>query len=479
MSRPMRIALEQGVIRESDDVFDYGCGHGTDVDFLAELGYAASGWDPHHRPNAPINNASVVNLGFVLNVIEKPGERVDTLKQAYALCARAVVVSVRISHEAKFLANTISHSDGVLTSTDTFQRFFTQAEARSLIDQTLQTDCTPLAPGVFVAFRDETAEQEWLDERSIASRRIQRLRRVTPPRKSIRDKAYEAHPEIFGPLEEFIADRGRLPAPGEVLWEQLVVDQFGSYNKAFQVIRHVASEPWWEAAADDRREELLIRFALQRIRRIPKFASLPVDLRTDIKELFGSYKRAVEQAERLLFAMGSPEVIKAAVSSSRVGKRTPDAFYVHVDCVDRLPALLRVFVGAGETLVGNIQGATLVKIHIEKPRVSWLMYPEFDTDPHPPLTESWVVDFRELDVRPYDYRDRSNPPILHRKELFIGDDDPRHSAFKRLSDQEVKHGLLDESHLIGTRAQWESRLAERGWRFRGRRLVRRSPGPPG
>ncbi len=39
---------------------------------LSNLGYQASGWDPAFRPNAEKQKATVVNLGYVLNVIEEP-----------------------------------------------------------------------------------------------------------------------------------------------------------------------------------------------------------------------------------------------------------------------------------------------------------------------------------------------------------------------------------------------------------------------
>jgi hypothetical protein len=50
-----------------------------DVEALKALGYDAKGWDPAFQPNAPKVKSDVVNLGFVLNVIEEPQERADAL----------------------------------------------------------------------------------------------------------------------------------------------------------------------------------------------------------------------------------------------------------------------------------------------------------------------------------------------------------------------------------------------------------------
>jgi hypothetical protein len=66
-----------------------------------------------------------------------------------------------------------------------------------------------------------------------------------------------------------------------------------------------------------------------------------------------------------------------------------------------------------------------------------------------------------------------NPPILHRKETFVAPDHPLRPKFARLTAAEEAKGLLDESHRIGTRNQWELALAEKGLSLRGHRLVLR------
>ena len=472
MSRPVRLGLEHGIIRPADDVFDYGCGHGHDVEFLAELGHEAHGWDPNHRPHTELRSAAVVHLGYVLNVIEDSYERSHALKEAWQLANRALIVAVRTTHEAKFVANSTEHADGLLTSADTFQKFYGQAEARAYIDDVLGIQSVPLAFGVFVAFKQDAAEQEWLENRAALRRRVRRLRRIVEPRRTLRDMAYETHRDVLRPLEEFIAQRGRLPTEKECNWTVRIIDVFGSLPRAFQVIRHVAQSPWWDDAAHDRRQELLVRFALARLRKRPKFTALPDSVQRDVRALFGSYKDACEQADDLLFSIGNPGTVSQAAGASPTGKRTPDSIYVHIDAIDLLPPPLRVFIGAAEALVGDVPEATLVKAHLNKPRVSYLVYPDFDTDPHPTLVESWVVDFHKLDVRLHNYRLRDNPPVLHRKDLLVAADHPRYPAFRRLTEQEERHGLLDEPMTIGTLDGWQRRLAETGWRLAGHRLVR-------
>ena len=84
LSKPVKTLLERGLLRKQETFFDFGCGHGMDVEALVNLGYQASGWDPAFRPNAEKQKATVVNLGYVLNVIEEPAERIAALREAFS-----------------------------------------------------------------------------------------------------------------------------------------------------------------------------------------------------------------------------------------------------------------------------------------------------------------------------------------------------------------------------------------------------------
>jgi hypothetical protein len=53
LSRPIKSALDSGMIDPTTSVFDYGCGHGQDIALLAANGIPGSGWDSlfcHSRP---------------------------------------------------------------------------------------------------------------------------------------------------------------------------------------------------------------------------------------------------------------------------------------------------------------------------------------------------------------------------------------------------------------------------------------------
>ncbi|MGF1498770.1 MAG: DNA phosphorothioation-associated methyltransferase, partial [Elainellaceae cyanobacterium] len=64
VSKPVRLAVEAGLFPSGTTYFDYGCGHGADMEYLARLGYAA--WDPYYQPGGDRTPADVVNLGYVI-----------------------------------------------------------------------------------------------------------------------------------------------------------------------------------------------------------------------------------------------------------------------------------------------------------------------------------------------------------------------------------------------------------------------------
>jgi NAD(P)-dependent dehydrogenase (short-subunit alcohol dehydrogenase family) len=93
----MALLARFGFIEPGTDVLDYGCGQGDDVRVLTESGVVAIGWDPHFRPDTVRQSSSVVNLGFVLNVIERPAERAETLRSAWSFCSCVLAVAVMVT----------------------------------------------------------------------------------------------------------------------------------------------------------------------------------------------------------------------------------------------------------------------------------------------------------------------------------------------------------------------------------------------
>jgi DNA phosphorothioation-associated putative methyltransferase len=192
-----------------------------------------------------------------------------------------------------------------------------------------------------------------------------------------------------------------------------------------------------------------------------------------MRSFFGNYTRACQRADDLLFRAGNAAAIDEARQRSPVGKLLPDDLYVHRSALDTLEPLLRIYEGCGRAYFGEVEGANVIKIHRRSGKLSYLVYPEFDDDPHPALLRSVRVDLRIRQIESNDYTQSTNPPILHRKETFLDRQHPLHAKFARLTAQEEKNGLLKDTSRIGTRDGWARRLSERGFALKGHRLVRR------
>jgi DNA phosphorothioation-associated putative methyltransferase len=463
LSRPLSLALDAGLLDHDLTVLDYGCGRGDDLRGLQAQGIQCCGWDPVYRPEGERRVADVVNLGYVINVIEDPEERSQTLGEAWKLAQKVLTVAARLTVEAN-ANNHRQYNDGYLTQRGTFQKFFTQQELRDWINTTLGVSSVAAAPGIFFVFRDERLRQSYL------ASRYRRSAVVPRPRQS--DGLFERYKELLQPLMDFVASRGRLPDTAELPDVPALVEVFGSIPRAFGVVRHATHHAQWETIRQERAQDLLIYLALERFNGRPRFSVLPPDLQLDVKAFFGTYTRACATADNLLFSVGNLTAIDAACREAACGKLTPEALYVHTSALAHLPPILRVYEGCARAYIGTVEHANVVKLHRRMPQISYLSYPGFDRDPHPALLGSLVVHLQTLQVRSLDYSTANSPPILHRKEEFVPADYPLRTKFTRLTQQEERWGLYADPVSIGTKRKWDELLAEKGVRLSGHRLTR-------
>jgi hypothetical protein len=530
LSRPLQHAHADGLLDDGVAVFDYGCGRGDDVRTLNGVGIRAQGWDPAHAPSAERRRAEVVNLGYVINVIEDRTERAEVLRSAWTLATSVLVVSARLVWDPDASSGK-PFGDGRLTGNGTFQKYYEHDELKAWVESVLGVSAITAAPGVLYVFRDASGSQRLLArhtrdtgrprqgiaellfeqrrdllepvETFVATHRrlpgpadlgdiaevvtafgsirsaFSVIKRVTGPAKwadidlgsrRTSERMFTEHLDDLQPLLDFVTDRGRLPRDGEFEGEAAVVEHFGSVRAAFSVVRRVTGPEKWERATGFARDNFLVYTALTAFGGRPKFSELPEDLQYDAKELYGSYNVACQEADRLLRSIADLNAIGAACQSAPFGKLTPEALYVHVAYVGELPPLLRVYQGAARMLTGDVDETTLVKLNRIKPQVSFLEYDDFEKEPHPALRSSIVAKLGAIRVKYRDFSGGDNRPILHRKELFVPDFHPTRAKFEKLTLQEEAAGLLDRPD-IGTELGWRRVLTEAGRELKGHRLT--------
>ncbi|WP_160164412.1 DNA phosphorothioation-associated putative methyltransferase [Rhodopirellula baltica] len=464
-SLPVKCLVRDQLVTTERGLFDYGCGHGDDLAGLQAEGIECSGFDPAFRPDAPRLASPVVNLGFVLNVIEDVAERAETLKTAWRLAEQVLCVAARILVSDQS-GGDVEYGDGVLTRIGTFQKYFTQAELRQYLEETLEEECFPAAPGVYYVFRDKELKSTYLASKY--------RRRIAAPRKRIAEVRYEEHRDILDALIEAITELGRLPEPDEFAASEPVIEVFGSLKRAFALIRRVTSDDDWEVVRKQRSEDSLVYLALANFGQRPKFSELSRKFQRDVKAFFTSYKNACEQADQLMFRAGDPDEIDAACERSTIGRLCPSSLWIHESVRDQLEPLLRIYEGCARAYIGSVEDAILIKLHRFSGKVSYLACPNFESDPHPITTETTKVWLRTLRVGFYETESRTNPPLLDRKDQMLDTEDERRAKFERLTKQEFKHGLLHEGDDFLTRSVWQGNLQMLGFAHRGHRLVKAS-----
>ncbi|MCT7949601.1 DNA phosphorothioation-associated putative methyltransferase [Ancylothrix sp. C2] len=451
LSKPVRTALEADLFREKTTFFDYGCGYGGDVSRMKEKGYDSVGWDPYYFPHNGKVSADIVNIGYVINVIEDRVERQDALREAWSLTKRVLVVSAQILVD-DYQQGWMVYGDGIITSRNTFQKYYEQEELKVYIDQVLEADSVPIGLGIYFVFRDE-AEAEVYKALKFRSR-------TSTPRIRKNFKSFEEYQELLTPLMAFVAERGRLPAKGELPSEAEIKAEFGSLRRAFDVILRATDMKEWEAITQKRREDLLVYLALSRFSRRPKPVELTFEAKEDIKGLFGSYKQACREADALLFSSGHLNIIRESCENSSVGKLWPNSFWFHVSALESLDPLLRVYEGCASRTIGRLDKFNVIKLSTKAPKISYLFYPEFDTDPHPLLKSCMQVDLRDLKVSYQRWKVEDNPPVLHEKDNLVMCDYPLYEKFAKLTQQERNWGLLDDFSAISNRSGWLKCLEE-------------------
>ena len=483
LSVPLQAAARHGFLDGTQTVFDYGCGRGNDLAILTVAGISATGWDPHFRPDAELSPADVVNLGYVVNVIEHPAERVEALQRAFELARQCLVVSV-LTPGQEAAAGSKPWGDGMLTSRGTFQKHFTQSEIIELIERSLGEEALTIGPGLFFVFRDKLEEQRFLANRHRRRQDISHLLTLAPPTPEARSwhewMQFDTERDLVTAVWERMLELGRLPALSELdpATRESVTDRLRSVRRAAQLAQIGFDPAQFHSARIARIEDLRVYFALNLFNRRKPYTQLPEELQGDIHAFFGSYSKAKEEGRELLFSLGDPgEILNACRRASEAGLGWLDGTHslqLHVGLIDRLPATLRSYIGCAEKLYGDIDQADLVKIHIGSGKLTLLKHDDFEKNPLPRLRERVKIKLGEQDIDFFDYAGDAEPPIIYLKSRYMAVGQRGYATQRRFDARLEGLGLFDFSEFGPRPNQFRVGLARAGLAMNGRKLERRA-----
>lgn len=332
LSKPVKTLLEYGMLKTGATFFDYGCGQGSDVRGLQALGHQAEGWDPVHRPEIAKREADVVNLGYVLNVIEDPAERVEALVDAHRHAKRLLAVSALITETVE-TGRAAQYRDGILTKRNTFQKFFEQQELQQFIEDALDGTAVPVALGIFYVFRDPADQQDFLfarSRRAIDWAQISARLGLGGPQ-TLWKALYEENKELLNGFGKLALQLGRVPEPAEFQLLGELNERLGSAKRALRAfvqgggaegvswdevrVRFGIGQPpkrQWEVLYEQHRELLDGFWSLMlQLGRLPQPEEYPQT--GELREKIGSTKVAL----RIFVQKGGGEEVRRAADNRK------------------------------------------------------------------------------------------------------------------------------------------------------------------
>lgn len=329
LSQPMSLLLRHGLLRENRTIFDYGCGQGDDLVLLTNAGLSATGWDPYFRPDTKMVPSDVVNLGFVLNVIEDPLERQEALRAAWQLTQGVLAVSTMLAGQVSTSCQK-AFGDGYVTSRGTFQKYYGHSELRELVRNCLGVDPVSVAPGIFLVFRDLDLREEFLFERYsnrysgrlVLATTMQRERRV------VRRPASERIEAVLREIGDLAVLRGRLPTVEEVSAASMAMlrEAHVSFRHAVELCRlGTLDEQAMLESRTLRREDLLVHAASGLLRGSKVAISPGSGLGRDVRAIFATAKDFEQEARQLLFSLADATKMTACLNTAKeLGKGLMD-----------------------------------------------------------------------------------------------------------------------------------------------------------
>ncbi|MEP9395789.1 DNA phosphorothioation-associated putative methyltransferase [Mesorhizobium sp. KR2-14] len=414
---------------------------------LVENGFHAFGWDPAHRPDGQRRKADVVNLGFVVNVIESRHEREETLRVAWSFAERAMAVSAMLLVKAD-VSGQRPHGDGFLTSRSTFQKYYTQEELLSWVGETLSERAVSLAPGIVGVFRDKNLEQEAAYARR--SRAAMLTEKYSVPRRERaaavpRPELVEVIAPILHDIWQAALELGRVPAQEEL--DRSVLDALArcrvSFRRAMQLLEGIHDFSALEAIARARFDDLVVFGALSLFPGAPRYSSLSPRIQRDIRHFFGGHGTFVAKAAEALDRLRDrSELIRAFEGSVAIGAATYQngtlSFAMRHESA--LDVVIRIMIGCADIVSPGFALCDAIDIGPSTTKLKGYFCQDFDV-PLPRLVTTLKVDLARQSSRTL----RIDDGVLYCRSRFLSSDDEDAVKQRSIDDRLVAAGIVDEN----------------------------------
>jgi DNA phosphorothioation-associated putative methyltransferase len=450
LSSPIQNALRFNILTPEHSVLDYGCGRGDDLALLTADGFDAVGWDPYYAPDGKRRPSQIVNLGYVLNVIEDPLERVNVLKNAFEYTQDVMLVAALIEGQ-KSRTQAKRYRDGIITKRGTFQKFFTQMELRELIEASLNTEAISVGPGLFFVIRDELAREEFLRNRQT---RIPKtvLPRITNRAKRTVELSTQEDFDLASEYWGLACDRGRLPRPSELpkYLSDWVTTKFKSHKRASAWLTDHFGAETLKRAISIKRGQLLCYLALALFRRKKMRSLITAELRREIKQQFATLQNAEKEAYEVLRSIADVDAL--ADSCMEAGDHNVaqiDArgrLVVHASRVSELPPSLQVVIGIAEWLGDDLSSVDVVGVRVENVAVTFHRYRDFLNEPFPILETRLRVHLVNQSVKFLPELESEAPRMFVGKSDFLTSVGEAQAALD-LAIKDVDPGMYTRRHI--------------------------------
>jgi len=371
------------------------------------------------------------------------------------------------------------YRDGYRTQRNTFQKYFTQNELKEFVETALDTEAVPVGPGILFVFADKMAEQNFLFERQCGRRRLlpipvqrsPRLRKSSPPRVRISrlETLLDEHQSTIEALWAQWLEQGRSPEPDEFAEHTALCGVFGSWRRVLRIVLATHPTEKLEQAAAQRRNDLLVFFALRLFARKKPYRQFTPSLQRDIKAHFGDYATALNTAQLVLHEVAQPNLLD---DDARKASQLGLGYYVDSDylqletaLVFRLSARLRIYVGCASLLYGDLNDIDLVKIHLRSGKLSLFKFDDFYGKPLPLITERIKIRLRDLDIDFFHYSENLRP--LYFKSRYMNEESPKYAEQLAFDEAVESLKLFDPDTYGPSMAEIETMLSNQRLMFRG------------